>query len=418
MPQLKDIKRLVWDAHPLKFLLGLEWVLLLCTFAIELPLIQLVAIPRHPSVLWVGLIGFAILGLALPQIRNRQLGHRQFYTVLELILVLTISWVGGARLFSLLWVIVVMRNCLILEGQYCNWVTLLAFGLSWITWSYRLQVYFGPMTGLSPSLLRVILASVTLLSGLVMLFLHLLVTAILAERQSQEKLAAVNQQLRQYALQVEELAIVQERNRIAREIHDALGHSLMVFNLHLNAALQLWQADPQEARELLIEARQVAAKTLQEVRQSVSSLRSDPLAEQTLQGAVAGLCEEFQRATGIQPQFNLHLQTQAELPLATKVAFYRIIQEALTNICKYAHASQVEICLEQHDRELLFYVRDNGQGFDPRTNTTGFGLQGMKERSLGLGGSLQLLTSPGQGCEIRVIFPFRDSSYDSDFTGG
>jgi signal transduction histidine kinase len=405
MPQLKAIKRQIWDDHPLKFLLCLEWVLLLCAYLVELPPMQLVAIPRHQGVLWVGLFGFTILGLVLPKIRNRPVSHRQLYTVFELILVLVITWIGGARLFSLLGVIVVMRNCLLLEGQWRNGVTLLAFGFGLFAWTYRLQVYFGPLTGLSPNLLRIILFSVTLLSGLVMLFLQLLVTAVLAERQSQQQLAAANQQLRQYALQVEELAIVQERNRIAREIHDALGHSLTVFNLHLDAALQLWQAEPQEARELLVEARQVAAKTLNEVRQSVSSLRSDPLAEQTLEAALKELCQEFQRATGIQPHLQLQLYDQSELPLALKMALYRIVQEALTNICKYAQASQVEIRLEQLEHKLQLWVKDNGQGFDAQLNTTGYGLQGMRERSLALGGSLRIQTSPGQGCEIWVIFP-------------
>jgi signal transduction histidine kinase len=392
--------RNAWQRHPLKFLLCLEWVLLVIVALTELPMVGVMALPRRLGVLWLGLFGLTWMGLYLPQVRSSRLSHRQLYTLLELVLVVVTTLVGGSRLFSLLLIIVVMRNCLLLEGQLRNGVTLFAFGFSVLTWWYRWFAYYSPTTLVAEQLVRIFLFSVTLLSGLVMLFLQLLVTAILAERSSREQLALANQQLRDYALQVEALATAQERNRIAREIHDALGHSLTVFNLHLDAALQLWRTDPQEAHGLLVEAKQVAATTLQEVRQSVAELRADPLAGQLLSRAIQGLCDDFQRGTGIQPHYTC--PEFLELPQSIKLALYRIVQESLTNICKYAQASQVSIQVRQEAGQLMVTITDDGQGFDPQTNTTGFGLQGMRERTLGLGGEWQLHSSPGRGCKIQV----------------
>jgi signal transduction histidine kinase len=423
MRLLKIIYHNIWSQHPLKFLLCLEWVLLCVVAGVEIPPVSLLAIPRHPGVLWLGLLIFSSMGLYLPRIIKRWFRQRLIYTCLELFVVMLVTWIGGARLFSILLVIVVMRNCLLLDASSRSFVTFLAFSLSSLTLGYRLQSY-APQTPIHPDLSRIFMFSMILLSGLAMLFLQLLVTAILRERQSREQLAIANQQLRQYALQVETLAIEQERNRIAREIHDALGHSLTVFNLHLDAALRLWNSDPQEAKSLLVEARQVAAGTLKEVRQSVSTLRADPLAGQTLPTILAGLCEDLRRATGITPVLQINgleaLEAYPDQPdslQALKIATYRIIQEALTNICKYAQATQVEIGINigvditaekqspVQGQRLLISINDNGQGFDPQHNTTGFGLQGMRERTLALGGDFQLKTGPGQGCEIRVTLP-------------
>jgi signal transduction histidine kinase len=107
-----------------------------------------------------------------------------------------------------------------------------------------------------------------------------------------EELAVANAQLREYTLRIEELATVQERNRIARDIHDSVGHALTVLNLHLEAALKLWQTDPESATEFLTEAKQLGSHALKEVRQSISTLRVDPLVGLSLPDAIADLVED------------------------------------------------------------------------------------------------------------------------------
>jgi signal transduction histidine kinase len=212
---------------------------------------------------------------------------------------------------------------------------------------------------------------------------------------------------------VEELATLQERNRIARDIHDSLGHSLTIFNIHIAAALRLLQTEPVEAEALLLEAKQLGAQVLQDVRQSVSVLRADPLQGLSLAEAIATLVKDFQRTTGIVPSCHLEIDLQNELlrqrPISAELnaTLYRLIQESLTNIYKHAAAQEVEIRIHQNTTGIQAIVRDNGKGFDFDRHPAGFGLLGMKERTLAMAGELQVTTAPGQGCQIRAIFPWQ-----------
>jgi signal transduction histidine kinase len=247
----------------------------------------------------------------------------------------------------------------------------------------------------------------TILFGLTFLFLHLLVDAVLAAQKGQEQLTQANTRLREYALRVEELATVQERNRIARDIHDSLGHSLTVFNIHIGAALRLIHTDLPEAEALLLEVKQLGSQALQEVRESVTMLRADPLQGRSLYDAIGSLVREFHRTTGTLPTFTYEIST----PLAVELNFtlYRLVQESLTNIRKHAAASAVSIAIYQTATEIQVIVRDNGRGFDLHHNPSGFGLQGMQERSLALGGNLKITTALDRGCQIQVVFPARSS---------
>ena len=208
--------------------------------------------------------------------------------------------------------------------------------------------------------------------------------------------------MRQYAAKIEDIATLQERNRIAREIHDSLGHSLTIFNLHLEAALKILPSDPQEATELLKEAKQVGKTALKDVRQSVATLRSNPLEGKSFQEAIAALIEDLNRSTGISPQYDINIfHTVSD---DVKITIYRILQEAITNICKYSQATEVIIKIETNT-DLKLIVRDNGVGFILDENTTGFGLQGMQERTKALGGNCQIITAPDRGCKISVSLP-------------
>ncbi|NJL43083.1 MAG: histidine kinase [Pseudanabaena sp. SU_2_4] len=194
---------------------------------------------------------------------------------------------GEFPLPTLLYIVLVIRNCVLLAGQNTlqgrlrSIVTALAFAICLLSQTYRL--WFGRLP-LEVPLNRIGLVWIgfSIVFGLVFLFLQLLVDAVLAERKGQEQLAKANAQLRQYALRVEELATEQERNRIARDIHDSLGHSLTVFNIHIAAALRLLHSDPTEAEALLLEVKQLGTQALQEVRQSVKGAT-----RRSISGAIA-----------------------------------------------------------------------------------------------------------------------------------
>lgn len=211
-----------------------------------------------------------------------------------------------------------------------------------------------------------------------------------------EKERALNQR-------IEEMATLEERNRIARDIHDSLGHALVALNIQIETVLALWKDNPNQAHEFLVEAKQLGSEALQAVRESVSDMRSDPLQGKLLEEAIATLVQEFHYTTGVLPECRLHLTHPSSHQVSTTV--YRIVQEGLTNICKYAEATNVKIQLESTSSGLSLTLQDNGKGFRVDDNRTGFGLQGMQERVTAVGGQLEIASEPGAGCRITAKFP-------------
>lgn len=202
---------------------------------------------------------------------------------------------------------------------------------------------------------------------------------------------------------IEELATLEERNRIARDIHDSLGHALVALNIQMETALTLWKDNPNKAYEFLVEAKQLGSEALQATRQSVADMRFDPLKGRPLEAAIAKLAEDFQRSTGLQPHCTLHLSKPLSNQLGT--VLYRIVQEGLTNICKHAQATIVTIDLRSTDTGLSLTLQDNGKGFQLDENRSGFGLQGMQERVTTLGGQLEITSQPGSGCQVKAWLP-------------
>jgi signal transduction histidine kinase len=400
--------------HPIKFLLQFEWVMLLVAFLIELP--QLPIGPKGSPWLAFALIGsFALLGLRLPKDDPKL---KYLHLAASFALLFVAAFEAKLRLIVLLYVVLVMRACLVFPAGVRVGITISIFCFSLLHQIDRIQNFeanrpnrpqrseFPPPRrspggpGRMDREERLILAAITntMLLGLVLGFIQLMIDAVLSERQSREQLEAANRQLRRYALRIEDVATLQERNRIAREIHDSLGHSLTAFNLHVEAALRLFNSDPDEAKELLVEAKQLGSNALQSVRESVGTLRSQPLQGKSLEAAIGQLTEDFARSTGIVP--DVSIQTHP-IPEDQAVAFYRIIQEALTNISKYAQATMVSIEITQNQ----LAITDDGRGFDPSQTTSGFGLQGMQERTSAIGGKFKLVSAIGRGCTIRVTVP-------------
>jgi signal transduction histidine kinase len=347
------------------------------------------------------LIGFGLMGLKLPTGRTRD---KVIYTGLELgLLVVTFFLDNRTGFFPLLGLIIVIRSCLYFQqvGR------LIVAGLVFIASLLMLFLGMPPPPrryGIgSESIANTILTlnlNTAVSFGLTLLFILLLVNALLAERQSREKLLLANDQLRQYALRIEDQATLQERNRIAREIHDALGHALTAQSIQLENALLFLPPGAEKTESFLREAKQLGSRALQEVRRSISTLRSNPLQGQSLEAAIAKVVTEFSQTTGITP--NCTIQLSQPIPTEISTALYRIVQESLTNIYKHSAATGVSIHIQQSLDAIYFQIEDNGQGFDPERNTTGFGLQGMRERTAALGGQFLLTSQPGKGCRITV----------------
>jgi signal transduction histidine kinase len=226
------------------------------------------------------------------------------------------------------------------------------------------------------------------------------------DRQRAEQLLAeledAHRQLRSYAAQVETLAVAEERNRLAREIHDSLGHYLTAITMQLEAAGELIAEQPERAAESIAKAEEMARESLTEVRRSVAALRASPVDTMALGDAIGELVQNLHDG-GIATTFTIKGKSRS-LPIQTKTALYRAAQEGLTNVRKHANASAVEIKLTYEPEWVTLTIADNGTG-QRGEESEGFGLLGLRERVTLLGGSLEAGNRPEGGFRLHAIVP-------------
>jgi signal transduction histidine kinase len=389
-------------SNPFQFLLYTEWVMLAsCMGMAVFEAWEQQSIPVQHIVILV-LLG--VMGVMLPTDRT---SIKYLYTAIEIGLIFFGTVLGYLHILPTLYVIVMIRSCFLFP-PIGRWIVA---GVSFILFSFHQIQYvktFLPLGLPDAYIQRIWMHQIAeyLMFGLVIFLVSQLVNTLLAERKTQQQLSLAHEQLQQYALQIEDLAAVQERNRIAREIHDSLGHALTNLNIQLQTVVKLWQHDQNQARLFLDHAQQLGKLAIQEVRQSVSALRVDASEKPTLDSAIASLMEDFRQSTGITIAHTIEIE--ALLPPQVVKTLYRIVQEALTNICKYAQATQVRLELRATPDGVHLTIEDNGHGFCPETHSHGFGLQGMRERVAALNGMFGLKTAPGSGCQITVSLPLKD----------
>jgi nitrate/nitrite-specific signal transduction histidine kinase len=217
----------------------------------------------------------------------------------------------------------------------------------------------------------------------------------------------------QFAAEGRELAVLEERTRLAREIHDTLAQQLTGIVLQLEAAEALQSRnDGKRSRELMVAAREQARLALQEARRSVWNLRPMPLEAAGLTAAVALEAERFGARTGIEVTVrNDGVPRHLALSPQSEVAVFRILQEALANAGQHSQASHVEVELRAADGELALIVSDDGSGFDAgEEGVSGagggsFGLVGMRERARLIGAELQVTSEHSGGTTVSVRVP-------------
>lgn len=224
-------------------------------------------------------------------------------------------------------------------------------------------------------------------------------------------LSISHQKLKTYAEQAAELATVEERNRLARDIHDGLGHYLVAINVLLEKLIAFRQRNPQEAEMAALDARRLTREALQDVRQSVGALRSSG----RVFSLVAALTDLVNHTE--QERLTINLQIKGDETGFSKIvlqALYRAAQEALTNVQKHARARNVSLCVLLHTHEASLSISDDGEGFDPllldrlpSDRRDRFGLQGIRERLEVIGGVLKVESSHAQGTRLLVSIPRR-----------
>lgn len=221
------------------------------------------------------------------------------------------------------------------------------------------------------------------------------------EEKLRRELEAANEQLRAAAAQTEELATTRERNRLAREIHDGVGHYLTVVKTQLDAAAALVATDPARARDNVEKAAKLTAEALDDVRRSVGTLRTD--------AKRPPLCDAVkQLAAHAEPHATIAVEgTPRPLSSSIEHALFRAVQEGLTNIRKHARATQALISLDFTDpQRVRLELADNGIGQNGSTPPhSGFGLTGLRERIELLGGTVEAANRLEGGFTLRVEVP-------------
>jgi signal transduction histidine kinase len=246
-------------------------------------------------------------------------------------------------------------------------------------------------------------ASIQILLGLGAGFIFMIVFTQLAtsEQQARRDLEKANAQLAEYAAQVEQLATMRERNRLAREVHDTLGHYLTVINVQLEVVTKLIDANPVRAKEAAVKAKQLASEGLGEIRRSVSALRPSPLEDKPLPEAIRGLIETS-RDAGLMVTFE-QAGTARVLSSEMETVLYRAVQELLTNIRKHAHASAANVHLTYATDTVSLRVRDNGVG--RKNDEDSVGLSALRERAAALNGTVLAENHLEGGFVLEVIIP-------------
>ena len=218
------------------------------------------------------------------------------------------------------------------------------------------------------------------------------------ERMKSEKLLGelrlAHQELQAYASRVETLAVSEERNRLAREMHDTVGHHLTVAAVQLEGAQRLIANDTLKATSMLGTARQQVSAALSEIRQTVARLREPLEADLPLPRSLRQLAQSFEKATGLHIELSVPEEWPHTLPPTHQLAIYRATQEALTNIQRHAQADHAWIMLDCQKDTLTLQVNDNGIGYRHSTSSSqenqGFGLLGLQERAIQMGGFMRI----------------------------
>jgi nitrate/nitrite-specific signal transduction histidine kinase len=207
-----------------------------------------------------------------------------------------------------------------------------------------------------------------------------------------------------------QIAVMEERNRMAREIHDTLAQGFSGIILQLEAAEQALGSDVSSTERHLNQARSLARKSLSEARRSVWNLRPQALEQLPLVDAVKQEVDKFSQSVGVSAKFSVG-GARRELPPELETGLLRICQESLANVRRHAKATEVEVNLIFDESVVELSIRDNGAGFKSRAASDdekkrgAFGLIGMRERARGLGGTFEVQSKRGKGTLVRVVIP-------------
>ena len=338
---------------------------------------------------------FALYSFVFPS--NRSLRWRQGYVSMMMLSVVAANF-ANVSLDMLLYVYIA-KSFFLTGGKHTVWLTSLT-GIGWVACEYYSEIQeiqqseslrFEPPFGVGDYSPKSILVFSLGLYIAVSIFVIFLSSVIVAEYKSRKRAEAL-------AEQIEIMAKNIERTRIARDIHDSLGHTLTSLDVQLKVAQKLRDRDLDKAFQAVDTAAILSSQCIEDVSHAVQTMRRDDF---NLDRALNNLIEQVKK-DGVQVVWNLNLP---QLDLATSHQIYCIVKEGLINIQKHANASRVSFQGYSTAKQIVLKLEDNGVGFDLQQINSGFGLKGMAERVQVIGGKLKMDSAPDKGTLILVTIP-------------
>lgn len=378
-----------------------EWSILIVYFLLFLlnrNEIDYNSLPKQTFVRFAQLLALTILSFIFPV--NRPAWQRKLYILLEILAIMIPASMGIYFVISLYFILV--KSCFLLKRKEVILMTVLIG----IFWNFILAFSLPQIIEFQKSTLDERIAQLdntNLIIGRVIIenigdyltvsiFVLLFCFVIVAEQKSRQKAEALTQQ-------IETLAASLERSRIAREIHDSLGHYLTTLDIQLELAQRLYDKDPNKAFSSLNIAKDLSSECLTKVRNSVQSIRQINF---NINKALLTLVEQVGKNQSFKICLNADLP---QLPNQTSHQLYCIVQEAVINIQKHANAKTVLIKGYQQEKGIILEIIDDGQGFEVNAHHTGFGLRGIQERMQILGGDFKIKSTLNKGTRIQLWIP-------------
>jgi signal transduction histidine kinase len=389
-----------------------EWALLIiCSGAKLVAWRMAVPDPSAPdlrvSLILLGVVG--ALSVIVPV--KGSYWDRFCFLLLELLVMTGATAAGLQRFLFPLFVVVVAKACLLLDkrGMIAVFISAVLASITYATFKIYLQAeatheyaqvfkhHFDLMSGLILLAMSLVYVYVAIVFMVLVAFLTL---ALKAEGESRRETERLSKTVQQLATEV-------ERGRIAREIHDTLGHTLTSLNIQLDVARRFAEREQERSSEALSLAKELASQSLKDVRLAIQSIRT--AADFNLNQAVSGLVQDVKHT---QQAMDVQLDMAVEdVPASIGYQVFRVLQECLTNVLRHAEASEVEIQLAQLDGQLRLQVRDNGKGLETGRLTPGFGIRGMQERIESMHGTVAIEAAPNKGTLINVQIPLKAADF-------
>ncbi|BAU10434.1 integral membrane sensor signal transduction histidine kinase [Leptolyngbya sp. NIES-3755] len=346
------------------------------------------------QLIFLGWFAIAAFGLSWILPTHCPIWQRQIYLFVGLSLAISMRWLGYD--WDLFLYFYIAKTCFLLDGKPLKYTLATITLLNLVAYyGYLMQRFQPPVWffGIARSLQIWQWVGEYLLNYVpIVVFIVYLSVVVTTEQKSRRRAEVLSQQ-------VETLAAALERTRIARDIHNSLGHLLTNLNARLSVAQAMRERDPTEAAEAVDMAKLLASQSIEEVKRSLQIIRRSDF---DLNRALVTLMEQLRSHQALKVQWDIQLPS---LPLPTQHHLYCMVKESLVNIQRHSQATEIRLHSHFTEETLCFAIEDNGQGFDPKSCSRGFGLQGIEERIQLLNGTFIIQSAPELGTQIQITLP-------------